>query len=159
MRQPDKLKCRTCGFDGNPADAKRCMVCDELFGRTVLRLLLNNWLHRQPEELISGRLKCRTCGFDGNPADARRCMVCDELLGRIVLRLLKSESLLSISSSFSLRRYPDLTIYYAERILRARSTLKGLSLNYEIFYLCRDYISTVLILEVRKALEKLGFSI
>jgi OmpA-OmpF porin, OOP family len=34
MRQPTKLKCRTCGFDGNPADAKRCMVCDERLGKT-----------------------------------------------------------------------------------------------------------------------------
>jgi OmpA-OmpF porin, OOP family len=33
MRQPVKLKCRTCGFDGNPADAKRCMVCDERLGK------------------------------------------------------------------------------------------------------------------------------
>ena len=33
MRQPTKLKCRTCGFDGNPADAKRCMVCDERLGK------------------------------------------------------------------------------------------------------------------------------
>ena len=32
MRQPPKLKCRTCGFNGNPADAKRCMVCDERIG-------------------------------------------------------------------------------------------------------------------------------
>ncbi len=34
MRQPTKLKCRTCGFDGNPSDAKRCMVCDERLGKT-----------------------------------------------------------------------------------------------------------------------------
>jgi predicted Zn-ribbon and HTH transcriptional regulator len=150
MRQPGKLKCRTCGFDGNPADAKHCMVCDELLSRTVLRLLLNNWLHRQPEKLISGRLKCRTCGFDDNPADAKRCMVCDELLGRIVLRLLKSESLLFISSSFSLRRYPDMATEYREAILRAESTKEGLSLKHEIFRLKFDMVITVLNLEGRK---------
>jgi hypothetical protein len=60
MRQPVKLKCQTCGFDGNPADAKRCMVCDELLGSIVLRsasLLsdsLINWLYHQSEEFISG---------------------------------------------------------------------------------------------------------
>jgi OmpA-OmpF porin, OOP family len=32
-RQPPKLKCRTCGFDGNPSDAKRCMVCGERMGK------------------------------------------------------------------------------------------------------------------------------
>jgi OmpA-OmpF porin, OOP family len=32
-RQPPKLKCRTCGFDGNPSDAKRCMVCAEQLGK------------------------------------------------------------------------------------------------------------------------------
>jgi OmpA-OmpF porin, OOP family len=32
-RDPVKLKCRTCGFDGNPSDAKRCMVCDERLGK------------------------------------------------------------------------------------------------------------------------------
>ncbi len=32
-RQPPKLKCRTCGFDGNPSDAKRCMVCGEQMGK------------------------------------------------------------------------------------------------------------------------------
>jgi OmpA-OmpF porin, OOP family len=28
-RKPVKQKCRACGFDGNPSDARRCMVCDE----------------------------------------------------------------------------------------------------------------------------------
>ncbi len=36
IRQPTKLKCPTCGFDGNPSDAKRCMVCDERLGKTSI---------------------------------------------------------------------------------------------------------------------------
>lgn len=161
MRQPGKLKCRTCGFDGNPVDAKHCMVCDELLGRIVLRLLLNNWLHRQPEELISGRLKCRTCGFDDNPADAKRCMVCDELLGRIVLRLLESESLLSDSLIDWLRRQPEEFISgvvapdQEERILRAKNRKRGLELNLELSYYFVDAIHTVLKIKLKKVMERI----
>ncbi len=32
-RPPINQKCRTCGFDSNPIDAKRCMVCDEKFAK------------------------------------------------------------------------------------------------------------------------------
>ncbi len=28
-KTPLKQKCRTCGFDGNPSDAQRCLVCNE----------------------------------------------------------------------------------------------------------------------------------
>ncbi len=30
----NRLKCRTCGFDDNPKNAKRCMVCDERIGKS-----------------------------------------------------------------------------------------------------------------------------
>ncbi len=32
-QKPNRLKCRTCGFDDNPKNAKRCMVCDERIGK------------------------------------------------------------------------------------------------------------------------------
>jgi hypothetical protein len=167
MRQPVKLKCRTCGFDGNPADAKRCMVCDELLGSIVLRsasLLsdsLINWLYRQPEESISGKLKCRTCGFDGNPADAKRCMVCDKLLGSIVLRSLKSESLLSDLLTNWLHRQPEefisgvVALEQEKRIQRAKNTKGGLELKFELSYYFVDAIHTVLKIKLKKVLERI----
>jgi OmpA-OmpF porin, OOP family len=41
-KTPVKQKCRICGFDGNPSDARRCMVCDEkLEGNSIKDSLLS----------------------------------------------------------------------------------------------------------------------